>query len=424
LNETKYVENNKNGSNRNYGNFYDKETYSNYIKTDRDRENEDKYSKNNNNVSSNNIPSYKSLFKPSAYSTISSQNLPDVIKDKNSDKTIKLTKPNYFDLETYQNYCLPKNNKNVLETSSRNKLKTGNFDSDLEQIPTFMEDPDETSEKIVLKLVGLDNLGNTCYMNTALEGLIHCRKFISVLLKEKSIFTNQKDSITKLFYELLQKILSKNDNFKSSVEPSDIKRLFGNKHSNFSGYLQHDTQEFLRVFLEDISQEMNRVSVMPKYKELDSSSRDKEELNKDFDKLFNKREDSVVIDTFYGQVVNIFLCTDCKYESYSFEKFLDIPLLLEGDGVSKLKLSDCLEEYFKNDRFFWDTPCENKKCLKKVTHEKFTRLTILPDVLILSLQRYNGRNKKKNMSPIEFSENLDLEDFIDRDCLSKNIIIN
>jgi len=96
----------------------------------------------------------------------------------------------------------------------------------------------------------------------------------------------------------------------------------------FSGYQQHDSQEFCRILLEDISMDLNRVKNKPKYEELKTENKSKIQLNKDYHKLYLKREDSIVVDYFYGQLCNIFICSNCNLETYSYEKFLDIPILL------------------------------------------------------------------------------------------------
>ena len=43
--------------------------------------------------------------------------------------------------------------------------------------------------------------------------------------------------------------------------------------------------------------------------------------------FFKSRENSIIVDIFYNQIINIFTCS-CGFESYSFQKLLDIPLLL------------------------------------------------------------------------------------------------
>ena len=114
---------------------------------------------------------------------------------------------------------------------------------------------------------------------------------------------------------------------KTSISPSSLKSKIGHINYKFGGYSQQDSQEFLRVFIEEVGKEMNRVKNIPKYEELNTKDKSKSQQNEEFHNLFLKRENSVVTDTFYGQTCNSFKC-DCGFESYSFEKFLDLPLLL------------------------------------------------------------------------------------------------
>ena len=44
-------------------------------------------------------------------------------------------------------------------------------------------------------------------------------------------------------------------------------------------------------------------------------------------------EDSIITDIFNGIFITTFICNNCKYKTYNFESFLDIPLLL-GNTIS------------------------------------------------------------------------------------------
>ena len=169
------------------------------------------------------------------------------------------------------------------------------------------------------RLVGLDNLGNTCFMNTSLQCLLHTDLFIMRLYRINSLIGKP---ITTSFFDICQEMREKS----TSVKPSSFKSLFGSLHSIYAGYSQQDSQEFLRKLLEDISKETNRVANIPAYRELDTKNKTKEILNNEFDRLFRAREDSFVVDTFYGQFVNIFKCVECNFETFSFEK-----LIYKGD---------------------------------------------------------------------------------------------
>jgi ubiquitin C-terminal hydrolase len=315
------------------------------------------------------------------------------------------------------------NNENrTPSTNSHNIYKESTIPNDYSR---SIQKSYQQTNSIQIKTVGLDNLGNTCYMNSSLQCLFHNDLFIKRLLKEseEGIHPNITSTAYK-FIALCNEMIKKSDStIKSSISPNDFKRTFGHYHSEFEGYSQHDSQEFLRKLLEDISSDLNRVKSVPEYKELDHSSNNKVKLNKDFDSLFRRREDSVVIDTFYGQIVNIFKCSECDFENYSFEKFLEIPILLDTESYEGLRVDTLLKKYFQGDSILFSSPCENKMCRKKSEHDKIMKISLLPDILILSFQRYNSRSRRKNSSKIIFDEQLDMREFVDGAC-SKKILIS
>ncbi len=254
---------------------------------------------------------------------------------------------------------------------------------------------------IVTNKNGLNNLGNTCYMNTCLQLLIHCSPFLDKLFTEVPT-----EKLSKEFYNLC------NEQLLECTSPINLKNIFSIKHKLYKGSRQHDTQEFCRLFLEDISNEMNKVKIIPPYIELDNYGKSKIQLNYEYDKIFKRRENSIVVDTFYGQTINIFKCK-CGYESYSYQKFLDVPLLFVGKGNQKLNV--LLEKFFEgDDKIEWGIDCEN--CFKKQLHKKIVKIAYPPEILILSLQRYNSKTNTKNNAEVNFSETIDLKKFADKDC--------
>ncbi len=233
------------------------------------------------------------------------------------------------------------------------------------------------------------------------------------MLKEK-ILNEPKKLLSKCFYELLQNQICET----KSSNPRHLKDAFSDNHPEYGSYRQHDTQEFCRLFLEDLSKELNKVEKTPPYIELKDKGKTKCEICQEYNTLFKRREDSIVVDTFYIQIVNIFKCT-CNYESYSFENYLDLPLLVIENGKDQdLKL--LLQNYFGKDKLEWTSTCEGCK-LKGKTHIKEVKLAILPEVLILSLQRCGGRSMlSKTSSNVKFYKLLNLSEFIDKDCV-KNV---
>ena len=264
--------------------------------------------------------------------------------------------------------------------------------------------------KLITNQIGFKNLGNTCFMNTCLQNLIHSEYFIVQLFENKNLI-NSKTKISQRLFDMCNELIECKRNIYS---PDDIKNSFELKHATFRSYTQQDTQEFCRIILEDINKELNRAKNPEPYKELKFDN-DKIKCNNEFDKIFKNREDSLIIDTFYGQLINIFKC-DCDYETFSFEKILDLPLLL-GKDENNTSVKELLDDYFRDETIKFETKCEG--CHKIKEHVKKVRISKPPNILILSLQRVIGRTGKKNNKGINFSDELDLSKYIDHDCFNE-----
>ena len=265
--------------------------------------------------------------------------------------------------------------------------------------------------KVITSKIGLRNLGNTCFMNTCLQNLIHTEYFIQQLFLKKHLISS-KTPISQKFYEICSDLISYNG---SAYSPNQFKLEFGINHSMFSGYGQHDTQEFCRILLEDMNKELNEVKNPPPYKEMPTYKKSKIECDKNFDKIFRERENSLIMDVFYGQLINIFKCK-CDLETFSFEKILDLPLLLPKDATRTIE--QLLDEYFIEEEIQFETKCE--ECGKKTVHKKQVKITQPPNVLILSLQRRNERTGRKNDCIVEFPDELDISKYIENDFYNKN----
>jgi len=266
-------------------------------------------------------------------------------------------------------------------------------------------------QKIITSEIGFRNLGNTCFMNTCLQNLIHTEYFIQMLFSKSNLISD-KTPISQKFTELCKEFITTSS---SAISPDDFKREFGYKHRMFSGYRQQDTQEFCRFLLEDMNSELNEVKHPAPYKELSTLDKTKEQCDKEFDELFRKRENSLIMDVFYAQLINIFKCT-CNFETYSFQKILDFPLLLQKSR--SISIEELLNEYFEGESIEFETKCE--KCGKKTVHEKQVKISQPPNVLILSLQRINERTGTKNDCQVSFPDELDLSKYIEHECWKEN----
>ena len=120
-------------------------------------------------------------------------------------------------------------------------------------------------------LCGSKNLGNTCYMNSSIACLSNCTELTAFFLtKEFKKYINSsnkndlKGKLANAWYKLLKEYW-KTDSKRGN--PSDIKSLMGKKYKKYDNYEQHDANEFIILFLELLSEDLNEIK-NKKYLEL------------------------------------------------------------------------------------------------------------------------------------------------------------
>ena len=155
-----------------------------------------------------------------------------------------------------------------------------------------------------------------------------------------------------------------------------------------------------------------RITIL--YKELVYNiNSSKIDQNNIFHNNFCKRENSIISNIFYSQIISIFIC-DCTCETYSFQKIMDLPLLFPEDNKNIFTIENLLEYYFKEEKIQFGDKCQI--CNKITVHTKNIRFTYLPEILILTLQRIDPLNKTKNFSVVTFEDSINLENYVDREC--------
>ncbi|UPX21192.1 Ubiquitinyl hydrolase 1 [Ascochyta rabiei] len=187
--------------------------------------------------------------------------------------------------------------------------------------------------------VGLTNLGNTCYMNSALQCLRSVEElslyFLNNKWKEEVNKVNPigyKGAIASVYAQLLDGIYSVNAS--SSFSPKNFKQTLGRAEGRFSGYGQQDSQEFLSWLIDALHEDLNRIINKP-YKENpdsdDNTFRDPEamkQLGEIYRSNHRARNDSVSTDLFNGFYKNTMVCPECDKVSITFDPYSQLTLQL------------------------------------------------------------------------------------------------
>uniref|UniRef100_A0AAY4DW72 Ubiquitin carboxyl-terminal hydrolase 2 n=1 Tax=Denticeps clupeoides TaxID=299321 RepID=A0AAY4DW72_9TELE len=235
-------------------------------------------------------------------------------------------------------------------------------------------------------LVGLRNLGNTCFMNSILQCLSNTHDLRDYCLRnchrgDLGGNCRAKAALMEEFAKLTQTLWTSASN--EAISPSDFKTQIQKYAPRFMGYNQQDAQEFLRFLLDGLHNEVNRVTVRPRGPAEDLDHLPDDEKGKRMWSRYIEREDSKVVDLFVGQLKSSLTCNECGFCSTVFDPFWDLSLPIPKKSSGEVSLIDCIRLFTKEDVLDGDEKptcqkCKSRrKCTKKFTIQKFPKILVL-----------------------------------------------
>ncbi|KAL4777333.1 hypothetical protein BDW60DRAFT_172616 [Aspergillus nidulans var. acristatus] len=191
---------------------------------------------------------------------------------------------------------------------------------------------------------GLSNLGNTCYMNSALQCVRSVEEltyyFLNDVYKKDLNPSNplaHNGDVAKAYANLLRNIYDEAGH--GSFAPRQLKNTIGRYGPAFSGYGQQDSQEFLLFLLDGLQEDLNRIQKKPYIEKPDSTDEmvhNKEALKEFADKcwdIYKARNDSVITDLFAGMYKSTLVCPVCDKVSIIFDPFNNLTLQLPIENL-------------------------------------------------------------------------------------------
>lgn len=261
-------------------------------------------------------------------------------------------------------------------------------------------------------LTGLGNLGNTCFVNSTLQCISHSYLLNDFLNKKtyRKRINKIPESLLLLEWDKLRELMwSENCIIKPAGFISAVQKVANLKNKDiFTGYAQNDLTEFLTFLLTSFHEAIKR-EVEMNIKGNIENSKDKLAITcYEMMKNMYSKEYSEFLNMFYGIHVSEIKSTESDYTNASPEPFfmLNIP-------IDKTKtLQGCIELYTQKEILDDNNKIFNDKTEKK---EKATKQIVfwnLPELLVITLKRFNNINEKNN-EMVDFPlENLDFSKYV------------
>jgi ubiquitin carboxyl-terminal hydrolase 8 len=236
------------------------------------------------------------------------------------------------------------------------------------------------------RFCGLENFGDSCYVNSALQCLSHAEPLTSALLHLKSDEQDLKP-LTEAYVKLLKEMWLGNESVTSAIKVRD---RVSEISPRFASQSQQDSHEFLSVFLDTL------------YEELFSHEQGKQcNIDENF---------------IHGTIKSTVKCLNCPEETVTYDSFISLPLPVPlfpevASGLDKHEgfigfvasmfafivknitpdndLHACFKLLLKNETIGENGKwfCTGCNCLTNAN--KKIELWTLPKVLILQLKRFN-----------------------------------
>ena len=182
-------------------------------------------------------------------------------------------------------------------------------------------------------LCGLSNLGNTDFMNSALQCLSNVPELTKYFLEDQ--YRNHinrdnplgmKGDIAEAYGELIHDMWSSGE---GSCAPTSLKRIVARYAPQFNSNVQQDSQEFMSFLLDGLHEDLNLVKQKPYVdkKDDDGQANDLTLAAEQWD-YYRKRNQSKIHDIFHGQIKSVVQCLTCKTVGRTFDPicFLSLPL--------------------------------------------------------------------------------------------------
>ena len=282
-------------------------------------------------------------------------------------------------------------------------------------------------------LVGLRNVGSTCFMNATLQCLLHISELSLYFLNEfpndcqtlkfKNKNSHAKGDISKAYYDIVKGVdlinseKSKNNNnfmnnfYSYAYSPNEFKRILGNYNSQFSLNEANDSKDLILYLLQTFHEELNYFGDVPFPTNIIQPRQvDRVNYFNYFMSTYNFQNFSIVSKLFFGTYETMTQCSLCKNIFYNYQKFEFISFGTQKYRNDIFNIYSGFNDYQEMQYLTGNNQYYCQICQKLCDATICCKIIQPPNKLVINIDY--GKNKKYEVRQLVFDEMIDITNYI------------
>ena len=350
------------------------------------------------------------------------KNMPNINMMMNNNNMARINNMNNFQFSNIPNVnMINRNNQINLDLQKKNN-SSPNISA---QTPFSQKENIFTSGINYPHQAGLQNIGQSCYMNATIECLSNIKSLSNNLLLKFGSFNPEKQPLCLAYSNLIFRLLHTREKY---INPQIFKDVIGKLNPLFEGNQAADAKDLIFFIIETLHKELMPPSINVNNFEIDFFQQEMNSNNENivFQNFLKelKVNQTIVSNIFYGVFRSVMFCNGCKRNKFSFQTFnllifplkkiKDYKIVKLGGAVNNKNLD--LNLY---DAFFCEQEVEKLEgenmiycnfCRKLSPGSHKQDFYTLPPILIIILNR--GRNNQDFKESFRFNETLDFSSIV------------
>ena len=282
-------------------------------------------------------------------------------------------------------------------------------------------------------LVGLRNVGSTCFMNATLQCLLHISELSLYFLNEfpndcqtlkfKNKNSHAKGDISKAYYDIVKGVdlinsekSKTNNNFMNNFysyaySPNEFKRILGNYNSQFSLNEANDSKDLILYLLQTFHEELNYFGDVPFPTNIIQPRQvDRVNYFNYFMSTYNFQNFSIVSKLFFGTYETMTQCSLCKNIFYNYQKFEFISFGTQKYRNDIFNIYSGFNDYQEMQYLTGNNQYYCQICQKLCDATICCKIIQPPNKLVINIDY--GKNKKYEVRQLVFDEMIDITNYI------------